>query len=38
VNGDGKPDMIVHIQDQRVVFINTGTEFRPQQPGDQVHL
>ena len=38
VNGDGKPDMIVHIQDQRVVFINTGTEFRPQQPGDSVHL
>ena len=38
VNGDGKPDMIVHIQDQRLVFINTGTQFRPQQPGDQVHL
>jgi hypothetical protein len=38
VNGDGKPDMIVHIQDQRLVFINTGTQFRPQQPADQVHL
>lgn len=38
VNGDGRPDMIVHIQDQRLVFINTGTQFRPQQPGDQVHL
>jgi hypothetical protein len=38
VNGDGKPDMIVHIQDQRLVFINTGTQFRPQQTGDQVHL
>ena len=38
VNGDGKPDMIVHIQDQRLVFINDGTQFRPQQPGDQVHL
>jgi hypothetical protein len=38
VNGDGKPDMIVHIQDQRLVFINDGTQFRPQQPSDQVHL
>jgi hypothetical protein len=38
VNGDGKPDMIVHIQDQRLVFINDGTQFRPQQPGEQVHL
>ena len=38
VNGDGKPDMIVHIQDQTIVYINDGTEFRPQQPGDHVHL
>ena len=38
VNGDGKPDMIVHIQDQRLVFINDGTQFRPQKPGEQVHL
>jgi hypothetical protein len=30
VNGDGKPDMIVHIQDQRLVFINDGTQFVPQ--------
>ena len=38
VNGDGKIDMIVLIQDQRLVFINDGTQFVPQQPGQQVHL
>lgn len=37
VNGDGKPDIIVHIQDQRFVLINDGTQFRPQQPGDKVN-
>jgi hypothetical protein len=38
VNGDGKPDLIVFIQDQRIVFINTGTAFRPLQPGERVKL
>ena len=38
VNGDGKIDMIVQLQDQRLVFINDGTQFVPQQPGQQVHL
>lgn len=38
VNGDGMPDMIIHIQDQRVVFINDGTKFRPQQPGDHINI
>jgi hypothetical protein len=38
VNGDGKLDMIVHIQDQVLVYINDGTQFVPQQPGQQVHL
>ena len=38
VNGDGKPDMIVHIQDQTLVYINDGTQFRPLRPGEQVHL
>jgi hypothetical protein len=33
VNGDGKIDMILHIQDQRLVYINDGTQFVPQQPG-----
>jgi len=30
--------MIVMIQDQRLVYINTGTAFRPLQPGEQVNL
>lgn len=38
VNSDGKPDMIIHIQDQRLVYINDGTQFRPQQPGERVNL
>jgi hypothetical protein len=38
VNGDGKLDMIVMIQNQRLVYINTGTAFRPLQPGEQVNL
>lgn len=38
VNGDSKPDMIVHIQDQRLVFINDGMQFRPLQPGEHVNL
>lgn len=38
VNGDGKPDMIVHIQDQQLIYINDGTEFRPLQPGEKVNL
>lgn len=38
VNGDGKPDMIVNIQDQRIVWINTGEGFRPLKPGEHVTL
>jgi len=38
VNGDRKPDLIIHIQDQRIVFINDGTAFRPLQPGEHVNL
>jgi hypothetical protein len=38
VNGDGKPDMIVKVQDSRFVFVNTGNSFRPIQPGEVVHL
>ena len=30
VNGDGKPDLIVHIQDEQIVFLNDGTTFKPQ--------
>lgn len=30
VNGDGKPDLIVHIQNQEIIYINNGTIFVPQ--------
>jgi hypothetical protein len=38
VNGDGKPDMIVMVQDSRFVFINDGSSFRPLRPGEVIHL
>ncbi len=31
VNGDGKIDLIVHIGDQRLIYLNDGTQFRLQQ-------
>jgi hypothetical protein len=31
VNGDGKPDLVVHIQGQDFVYLNDGTELKPQQ-------
>ena len=30
VNGDGKPDLIVHLQDQTLVYLNDGTQFKSQ--------
>ncbi len=34
VNNDGKLDMVVHIQDQQLLFLNDGTQFHlQQQPG-----
>ncbi len=38
VDGDGKPDVVLFIQDQRIVFINDGTQFRPAKPGDHITL
>lgn len=38
VNGDGKPDMIIHIQDSRIVFINENGQFRPEKPGEHITL
>ena len=31
VNGDGRVDIVLHIQDQRIVYLNDGTQFKPQQ-------
>jgi hypothetical protein len=38
VNGDGKLDLVLYVQDQRIVFINDGTQFRPLKPGEQVNI
>jgi hypothetical protein len=38
VNGDGKPDLVIHIQDQQWVLINDGKQFRPQQLGDSLNV
>jgi hypothetical protein len=34
VNGDHLPDMIIHFQSSRIVFINDQGGFRPPQPGE----
>ncbi len=31
MNGDGKVDMIVHIGDHQIIYLNDGTQFKPQQ-------
>ena len=38
VNGDGKLDMIVNVQDSHFVFINDNGQFRPARPGENVQL
>jgi hypothetical protein len=30
VNGDGKVDIVLHIQNQRIVLYNTGSDFKGQ--------
>jgi hypothetical protein len=32
VNGSGKLDMIIHVQDQNIVFLNDGTQFKAPKP------
>jgi hypothetical protein len=38
VNGDGKPDMLVHIAGQTFVWLNTGKQFRQATSSDHVSL
>ncbi len=38
VNGDGKIDVVVNVQDSHFVFINDSGTFRPTRPGDNIHL
>ena len=34
VNGDGKPDMLIHIENQTLVMINENGSFRPAKAGE----
>jgi hypothetical protein len=34
VNGDGKPDMLIHIENQTLIMINDQGTFRPAKPGE----
>ena len=36
VNGDGKPDLLVHVEGQIIVYLNDQGTFRPLKPGEQV--
>jgi hypothetical protein len=38
VNGDGKPDMLVTVQDSHFVFVNENGAFRPLRPAENVQL
>ena len=38
VTGNGRPDMLIHIQDKVFVFVNDGTKFRPSNANDKIHL
>ena len=38
VNGDGKPDMIVHIGDSQLVYINDNGTFRPAKASDHISM
>lgn len=31
MNGDGKPDLVVHIQEETIVYLNDGNQFKEQQ-------
>lgn len=32
VNGDGRVDILIHIQDQTIIYLNDGTGFKSQSP------
>jgi len=38
VNGDGRLDLLIHVQGGQFVYVNTGTQFRPATPADHVTL
>jgi hypothetical protein len=38
VNGDGLPDMEIHVQEQTLIMINDQGSFRPPKPGEPIHM
>lgn len=38
INGDGKPDMVIHFAEQEVVYINDHGTFRPAKPGEVANI
>jgi hypothetical protein len=36
VNGDGRLDMIINVQDSHFAFINANSQFRPAKPGETI--
>ncbi len=38
VNGDGKLDLVLYVQDQRIVFINDNGQFRPLKPREHITI
>ncbi len=38
VNGDGKPDMIVNVENSHFIYINDNGSFRPARSGEAVHV
>ena len=38
VNGDGKLDMVVNVQDSHYVFLNDQGQFRPARPGEAISM
>lgn len=37
VNGDGKPDMVIAVDNQRFILVNTGSAFRPSTLADHIN-
>lgn len=35
LNGDGRPDMVIEVQGEQIVFLNDQGTFRPLKPGEQ---
>jgi hypothetical protein len=36
INGDGKPDMLINLENSQIIFINEKGMFRPARPGDHI--